>query len=51
MELYEAFRGTFAARHFTDDPVSDETVAHLLENTRIAPDRAPGAGLWPKLGG
>ena len=37
MELYEAFRGTFAARHFTDDPVSDETVAHLLENARFAP--------------
>ena len=37
MELYEAFRGTFAARHFTDDPVSDETVARLLENARFAP--------------
>ncbi|MFZ8914836.1 MAG: nitroreductase family protein, partial [Pseudomonadales bacterium] len=37
MELYEAFRGTFAARHFTDEPVSDETLARLLEEARFAP--------------
>ena len=43
MELYEAFRA-LAARHYTDDPVSDETVAALLENARL-PQRRQSAGL------
>ncbi|MBL6808875.1 MAG: nitroreductase family protein, partial [Pseudomonadales bacterium] len=37
MELYEAFRGTFAARHFTDEPVSDAQIYRLLDAARFAP--------------
>lgn len=37
MELYEALRGTGAVRAFTDEPVSDEEVARLLEVARFAP--------------
>ena len=37
MELYEAFRGTFAARHFTDEPVSDAQLYRLLDAARFAP--------------
>ncbi|MEM8548541.1 MAG: nitroreductase family protein [Pseudomonadota bacterium] len=37
MELYEVMRTTFAAREFTDDDVSDETLYRVLENARFAP--------------
>lgn len=37
MELREAMRTTFAAREFTSDPVSDETLYRILENARFAP--------------
>lgn len=37
MELYEAMRTTFAAREFTDDPLSDETLFNILDNARFAP--------------
>lgn len=37
MELYEAMRTTFAAREFTEQPVSDETIAKILEEARFAP--------------
>ena len=29
MELYEVMRTTFAAREFTDAPVSDEVIANI----------------------
>lgn len=37
MELYEVMRSTFAAREFTDDPLSDETLARIFEHARFAP--------------
>ncbi|MDG2277757.1 MAG: nitroreductase family protein [Pseudomonadales bacterium] len=37
MELYEVMRTTFAARDFTDDPVSDEMLGKVLDNARFAP--------------
>ena len=37
MDLYEAMRTTFAAREFTDDPLSDETLAQILDRARFAP--------------
>ena len=37
MDLYDVMRTTFAAREFTDDPVSDEQIFKLLENARFAP--------------
>ena len=37
MELYEVMRSTFAARAFTDEPVSDETLARIFEHARFAP--------------
>ena len=37
MDLYEVMRTTFAARDFTDDPVSDEVLAKILDNARFAP--------------
>lgn len=37
MEVYEAMRTTFAARDYTDDPVSDETLYRILDNARFAP--------------
>jgi nitroreductase len=37
MELIEALRTTGAARSFTDEVVSDETVADLLDTARFAP--------------
>ena len=37
MELYEAMRTTFAARQFTNDDVSNETLCRILENARFAP--------------
>ncbi|MYE85540.1 MAG: nitroreductase family protein [Gammaproteobacteria bacterium] len=37
MELFEVMRTAFAARHFTDKPVSDQTLRKLLDNARFAP--------------
>ncbi len=37
MELYDVMRTTFAARQFTDDKVSDETLRQILDNARFAP--------------
>jgi nitroreductase len=37
MELYEVMRSTFAARDFTDEPVSDESIRRILDNSRFAP--------------
>jgi nitroreductase len=37
MDLSEALRGTGSARHFTDEPVSDTTVAAMLDDARFAP--------------
>ena len=37
MELYEVMRTTFAARQFTGDEVSDETLHRILDNARFAP--------------
>ena len=37
MELYQVMRTTFAAREFTEQPVSDETIAKILEEARFAP--------------
>ena len=37
MELYDAMRTTFAARDFTDDEMSDETLYRVLDNARFAP--------------
>lgn len=37
MELYDAMRTTFAARDFTDEPVSNELIAKILDNARFAP--------------
>ena len=37
MDLYEVMRSTFAAREFTDEPVSDETLVRIFEHARFAP--------------
>ena len=37
MELYDAMRTTFAARHFTDDDIPDDVLYRILENARFAP--------------
>ena len=37
MELYDVMRTAFAAREFTSDPVTDETLDRILENARFAP--------------
>lgn len=37
MELRQVMRTTFAARDFTDDPVSDAVVGRILDNARFAP--------------
>jgi nitroreductase len=37
MELYEVMHTTFSARQFTADPVSDATIAKLLDHARFAP--------------
>ena len=37
MELYEVMRTTFAAREFTDAPVTDAMLQRILENARFAP--------------
>lgn len=48
MELYEVMRTTFAAREFTDAPVSDEVIAGILENARFAPSGGNRQG-WKVL--
>jgi nitroreductase len=37
MDLYDVMRTTFAAREFTDDPVSDAQLHKIFENARFAP--------------
>ena len=37
MDITEVIRTTFACRDFTGDPVSDETIAKILEHARFAP--------------
>lgn len=37
MELYEVMRTTFAARDFTDEPVTDAMLYRILDNARFAP--------------
>src|SRR5215467_12156745 len=37
MELYDVLRTTFAARDFTNDPISDDTVFKILDRARFAP--------------
>jgi nitroreductase len=37
MELYEAMRTTFAARDYTGESISDETLFRILDNARFAP--------------
>ena len=36
MDFYNVVRTTFAARDFTDEPVSDATLARILDNARFA---------------
>ncbi|MCY3795712.1 MAG: nitroreductase family protein [Gammaproteobacteria bacterium] len=37
MELFDVMRTTFAARDFTNKPVTDQTLRKLLDNARFAP--------------
>lgn len=37
MELYDVMRTTFAAREFTDAPVSNEQIQRILDQARFAP--------------
>lgn len=37
MDLTEVMRTTFAAREFTDEPVTDETLVRILDHARFAP--------------
>ncbi|MCX6396440.1 MAG: nitroreductase family protein [Propionibacteriales bacterium] len=37
MDLYDVMRTTAAVREFTDDPLSDQDLATILENARFAP--------------
>ncbi len=37
MDITEVIRTTFACREWTEDPVSDETLARILEHARFAP--------------
>ncbi len=37
MELTDVMRTTFAAREYTNDPVSDDTLYRILDNARFAP--------------
>jgi nitroreductase len=37
MELYDVMRSTPAVREFTDDPLSDDVLARILDNARFAP--------------
>jgi len=38
MELYDVMRTTFACREWTNESVSDQTVHHILDNARFAPN-------------
>ena len=44
MELYEVMRTTFAARDFTDEPVSDEMLHKIFDNARFAASGANRQG-------
>ncbi|MEH6559373.1 MAG: nitroreductase family protein [Oceanicoccus sp.] len=48
MDIYDVMRTTFAARNFTSDPVSDETLFKLLDNARFAPSGGNRQG-WQVL--
>ncbi len=48
MEVYEAMRTTFAARTYTDELVSDETLKRILDNARFAPSGGNRQG-WTVL--
>ncbi|MGQ0793783.1 MAG: nitroreductase family protein [Deltaproteobacteria bacterium] len=37
MELYDAMRGAFSAREFTEEPIPDAAVYKILDNARFAP--------------
>lgn len=37
MELYDVMRTTFAARQFTDEPVTNEALFKILDHARFAP--------------
>ncbi len=37
MDLYEVMHTTFAARDFTDEPVSDAVIRRILDHARFAP--------------
>lgn len=37
MELYDVMRTTAAVREFTDDPLPDDVLHHILDNARFAP--------------
>ncbi len=37
MDLYDVMHTTFAAREFTDEPVSDSSIRTILDNARFAP--------------
>ena len=37
MDLYEVMRSTFAAREYTGEELSDETLYEILDNARFAP--------------
>ena len=37
MDLYDVMRTAFSARDFTDEAVTDETLARILDNARFAP--------------
>lgn len=48
MDLYQVMRTTFAARDFTDEPVSDAQIGAILENARFAPSGGNRQG-WKVL--
>ena len=48
METYDVMRTTFAAREFTDEQVSDETLYRILEHARFAPSGGNRQG-WKVL--
>ena len=37
MDLYDVMRTTFAAREFTDEPLTDRVLYRILDNARFAP--------------
>ncbi len=37
MDLYDVMHTTFAARDFTDEPVTDEVIRRILDHARFAP--------------